>query len=129
MYISLLINNFSKVEKCHILSNSSKRISNSNFNKRTVVSAVTLRISETPINRGLSPSIIVEFGEIDTSQSVKAYRASIVLSGETPGNKCTIISASMEVLSSIFLILILPLSFALITDSINDPVVVPKGIS
>ena len=49
----------------------------------------------------------------------------MVLSGETPGAKCTMISASDEVLSSIFLIFIFPLSLALMTDSIKEPVVVP----
>ena len=39
------------------------------------------------MKRGLSPSIIEAFGEIETSQSVKAYKASKVLSGETPGAK------------------------------------------
>ena len=87
------------------------------------------RISLTPKKRGFSPSIIDEFGAIEISQSVKAYKASIVLSGETPGARCTIISAIEEVLSSIFLILIFPLSFAFSTDSIKEPVVVPIGIS
>ena len=87
MYISWLMNNFSKVEKCHCRSNSSSRISSSNFNKRTVWSVLIFRISETPRKRGVSASIMEEFGEIDTSQSVNAYKASMVLSGETPGAK------------------------------------------
>ena len=129
MYISSRINIFSNVEKCHCRSNSSKRISSSNFNKRTVVSVFTFRISVTPIKRGVSLSIMVELGEIETSQSVKAYKASSVLSGETPGAKWMITSTFAEVLSSIFFILIFPFSFAFKTDSIKDPVVVPNGIS
>ena len=70
-----------------------------------------------------------EFGEILTSQSVNAYNASNVLSGDVPGVKCIIISAFADVLSSIFLTFIFPFSFALMIDSIKEPVVVPKGIS
>ena len=40
-----------------------------------------------------------------------------------------LISAFAEVLSSILRTLIFPLSFALMMDSINEPVFVPKGIS
>ena len=59
------------------------------------------------------------------SQSVKLYKASIVLSGEIPGGKWTNISTFSEVLSSIFLILILPLSLALRIEFIKETVVVP----
>ena len=48
---------------------------------------LVFKISVTPKKRGVSPSIIEEFGEIETSQSVNAYKASKVLSGETPGVK------------------------------------------
>jgi hypothetical protein len=41
-------------------------------------------ISETPINKGLLSSITQPSGATDVSQAVKA-KASIVLSGETPG--------------------------------------------
>ena len=87
MYISSLIKICSKVEKCHCFSSSSIRISSSRFNKLIVLSVLTLRISVAPINRGLSPSITDEFGEIETSQSVNAYKASIDLSGDTPEAK------------------------------------------
>ena len=70
-----------------------------------------------------------ELGEIDNSQSVKAYKASIVLSEETPGASWINISTSRAVLSSIFLILIFPFSLALIMLSIKLEVVRPKGIS
>ena len=68
-------------------------------------------------------------GEIEFSQLVKAYNASIVLSGDILGGKCTNISTFAAVLSSIFLILILPLSLAFRMLSISDEVVVAKGIS
>ena len=63
-------------------------------------------------------------GEIETSQLVNAYKASIVLSGDIPDGKWTNISTLEDVLSSIFLILIFPLSLALIIESIKDVVVV-----
>ena len=68
-------------------------------------------------------------GDIEFSQEVKAKSASIVLSGEIPAGKCTRISTSAAVLSSIFLILILLFSLALRIESINDEVVVPNGTS
>ena len=68
-------------------------------------------------------------GEIDTSQSVKAYSASMVISGDTPGASLIRISMSLAVLSITCLILIFPLSLALTIESIKDVVVVPKGIS
>jgi len=49
---------------------------------------------------------------MDDSQLVNAYNASMVLSGDNPEGKCTNISTSAAVLSSIFLTLILPLSLA-----------------
>ena len=70
-----------------------------------------------------------ESGEIDTSQLVNAYKASIVLSGDIPEGRCIKISTLEDVLSSIFLIFIFPLSFALIIESIKDVVVVLKGNS
>ena len=78
---------------------------------------------------GLSFSITHEFGETDNSQSVQAYKASIVLSEETPAARYTKISAVAAVLSSIFLILIFPLSFAFRIESIKAEVVRPNGIS
>ncbi len=82
-----------------------------------------------PKNCGLSFTITQAFGEMDTSQSVNAYRASMVISGEVPGARLTSISISAAVLSTTFLILILPLSFAFTMESMRDEVVVPKGIS
>ena len=63
------------------------------------------------------------------SQSVKAYNASMVISGETPGANCISISTSLAVLSITFLILILPVSLAFKILSIKPPVVVEYGIS
>ena len=51
-------------------------------------------------------------GEIESSQSVKLYKASMVLSGEIPEGNEIDISTNSEVLSSTFLILIFPFSFA-----------------
>ena len=51
------------------------------------------------------------------------------MSDETPVARCTKISTSAAVLSSIFLIFILPRSLAFIMESINDEVVFPKGTS
>ena len=73
----------SKLAKCHFSSSSWSSISNSFLSKETVWSVFLLRISETERNSGLSPTITHAFGEIETSQSVKAYNASMVLSGET----------------------------------------------
>ena len=52
------------------------------------------------------------FGLMVVSQSVKAYRASMVLSGDTSAGRWMMISTWSVVMSSIFLILIFPLSFA-----------------
>ena len=53
----------------------------------------------------------------------------MVLSGDKPAGKWIIISTFAAVLSSIFLILIFPFSFALRIESIKELVVVEKGIS
>ncbi len=53
----------------------------------------------------------------------------MVLSGDTLLGKCTNISTSEAVLSSIFFIFIFPLSLAFKIESINVVVVVEKGIS
>ena len=68
-------------------------------------------------------------GEIESSQSVKLYKASMVLSGEIPEGNEIDISTNSEVLSSTFLILIFPFSFAFKIELINEVVVVLKGIS
>ena len=39
------------------------------------------------MNNGLLSSITQPKGATEVSQAVKAYKASMVLSGETPGNK------------------------------------------
>ena len=73
-------------------------------------------------------SITQPNGEIEVSQDVKANNPSIVLSGETPEGMCIKTSTSLAVLSSIFFILILPLSLAFNIESIKEEVVVEKGI-
>ena len=74
-------------------------------------------------------SITHESGETEISQSVKRYKASIVLSGEIPGGIVIAISTCSAVLSSTFFILIFPFSFALSIELINEVVVVEKGNS
>ena len=123
------INIFSRLLKCHFSSNSFRRISNSNFSNSTVLSVQCFRMSFTSIKCGLSPKIIQALGEILTSQSVNAYRASMVLSVEIPGASWISISKSLAVLSTTFFIFIFPLSFAFMMESIMLPVVVPNGIS
>ncbi|MBA7555957.1 hypothetical protein ES705_48651 [subsurface metagenome] len=73
--------------------------------------------------------MIQELGETEISQSLKAYNASIILSGDTPAARWINISTFSAVLSSIFFNLILPFSLALIIESIRFDVVLPKGIS
>ena len=68
---------------------------------------------------GLWPSITHALGEIEISQSVKAYNASMVISGEIPAASSMVISTSAAVLSVTFFIFILPVSLALIIESIN----------
>ena len=87
MYISSRMKIFSKVEKCHLFSNSSNWISNSRFNKSTVRCVEIFNISETPMNNGLLSSITQPKGATEDSQAVNAYNASIILSGETPGGR------------------------------------------
>ena len=53
----------------------------------TVLSVDLINISETPRKQGLLFSIMHERGEIETSQLVNAYKASIVLSGEIPDGR------------------------------------------
>ena len=120
---------FSKLAKCHFSWSSCSSISSSFFRRETVWSVLYFRISETERNIGLSPTITHAFGEMETSQSVKAYRASIIISGETSLASKMLISTSSEVLSSIFLILILPFSLAFKILSIRSPVFLEKGNS
>ena len=59
------------------------------------------------------------FGAMLHSQSVNAYSASIVLSGDTSFGRWIRISTFSVVISSIFLILILPLSLAFRIESMR----------
>ncbi len=65
-----------------------------------------------------------ELGEIDTSQLVNAYRASMVLSLDSSFATWITISTLSAVRSSTRLILILPFSLALMIDSLTDSEVV-----
>ena len=73
--------------ECHWFSKSFSWNSNSLFKILTVLSVDFFKISETPIKLGLLSIITQLSGEIVDSQSVKAYSASIVLSGEIPKGK------------------------------------------
>ena len=123
------INIFSREEKCRDSRISPFLISSSCFSKSIVLSADFFRTLLTVRKCGLLSSIIQQLGEILTSQSVKAYRASIVLSDEVPGARCTNISTLAAVLSSTLRILIFPLSTAFRIESITVEVVFPYGIS
>ena len=67
----------------------------------TVLFVDFIRISETPKKHGLLFSIMQESGEIETSQFVKAYKASIVLSGDIPELPSMTISNSGQLIYSI----------------------------
>ena len=74
------------------------------------------------------PKKLIKGIPFEVSQDVNAYSPSILLSGDTPFGKCTRISTSLAVLSSILLILIFPFSLAFKIESISVDVVVEKGI-
>ena len=123
------MNIFSREAKKSDSSNSPFCISSSVRSRCSVSSVECFSTSLTVRKCGLLSIMTQQFGEMLISQSVKAYNASIVLSEETPGARCTRISTLRAVLSSTFLILIFPLSFAFRIDSIKVEVVFPYGIS
>ena len=120
---------FSSEALCHCISSSESSISSSCLSRLTVRSVLRRNTSETVRKCGLLSSITQVMGEIAVSQAVKAYSASIVLSGDVPLGKCTNISTLAAVLSSTFLIFILPFSLAFSIESISEVVVVVNGIS
>ena len=120
---------FSSELKCHFSSNSPRFISSSALSRSTVFSVLIFRMSVTPKNIGLSFTITHALGEIELSQLVNAYNASMVLSVEIPLGNCISTSTSLAVLSTTFFIFILPLSLAFRILSIRPPVVVPYGTS
>ena len=83
-YILFCIKIFSNDNECHLLFRSSRITFNSFFKILSVWFVDLCNISETPIKLGDSFSIIHDNGDIDISQSVNRYSASIVLSGEIP---------------------------------------------
>ena len=85
--------------------------------------------SPTVRKAGLLSRITQQLGDTATSQSVNAYRASMALSEEVPGSRCTSIIAVWAVLSSTLRIFILPFSNAFSIEAITAEVVLPKGIS
>src|SRR5690606_41784721 len=76
---------FSREENNNFSNNSPLRISSSCFNKALVCLVLASRISFTERNTGLSPIMTQALGEMETSQSVKAYSASIAMPGDCPG--------------------------------------------
>ena len=110
-------------------SNSFLRISSSLRNSSNVPSTECFNTSDTVKNCGLLSAITQQLGEIDTSQSVKAYKASIVLSLEVPGVRCSCISTSDAVISSTLRIFSFPFSTAFVIDSWSVLAVLLKGIS
>ena len=76
------MNIFSSVENKIFSLSSSLFISSSFWRSFLVESAEYFKISLTPKNCGFSLTITHAFGDIDTSQSVNAYSASIVILGD-----------------------------------------------
>ena len=116
-----LISKYQKTEEEEKRAKHVNRIKSS-VNNLTVWSVDICNNSETPLKTGWLSLITHANGEIDISQSVNLYKASIVLSGDIPEGSVMDISTCSDVLSSIFFILILPLSFALIIELINEEV-------
>ena len=83
------MNIFSSDAKCSCSSSSALRISSSLRMSAFVRSTELRNTSLTVRNCGLSSSITQQFGDMFISQSEKAYRASSVLSDDTPGARCT----------------------------------------
>ena len=123
------MNIFSSEAKCNASSISPFLISSSCFSKSNVLSADFFSTLLMVRKCGLLSSMTQQLGEMLTSQSVNAYSASIVLSEEVPGARCTSISTLAAVLSSTLRILIFPLSTAFKIESITVEVVFPYGIS
>ena len=116
---------FSSEAKCRVSSVSSRCISSSLRNSASVLSTDFFSTLLTERKCGFLLSMTQQLGEMFTSQSVKAYKASSVLSDDTPGVRCTKISTFPAVLSSTFLTLIFPFSMAFRIESINEDVVFP----
>ena len=100
-------------------SSSPLRICSSLRSKPMVESTLWANTSLTVRNTGLLSSITQQLGDRLISQSEKAKRASMVLSDDTPGARCTSISTSAAVLSSILRAFIFPFSTALVMESIS----------
>ena len=121
--------------KCSASMSSPRRMSSSLRSSSLVLSTERWSTSDTVRKHGLPASMTQQLGEMLTSQSVQAYRASMVLSGLAPGMRCMSISTPAAVMSSTFRTLILPFSAAFSMESMNcdgfcgEPVVLPKGIS
>ena len=103
-------------------------ISSSWRSKSTVLWVESRSSSWTLKNLGFSWEITQHSGEMDTSQSVNAYNASIHTDGEMSAGTSMTISTFWAVLSTICLILILPSSLTLTIESLTPAVVTPKAV-
>ena len=122
LYIRSSMNIFSKEQK-------KRRISNSRLSRAIVWSADAASTSLTVRNCGFLSLMTQQLGEMLISQSVKAYRASSVLSEDTPGARCTRISTLEAVRSSTLRAFILPRLTAFVIESIRVSEVLEYGIS
>ena len=129
LYMRFSIKIFSNDVKKYCSSSSLLAISNSHFNSDLVCSTDKRSKSLTVVKIGFLSCTTQQLGDIFTSQSVNAYKASIVLSDELPGANCTSMRASSAVKSSTLRTLILPFCTARMIVSMIFVVVVPNGIS
>ena len=129
LYMRCSMNIFSSEAKSWLSRASASAISSSRRNMSRVRVTESRSSSVTERNSGLLSRITQQLGEIDTSQSVKAYRASMALSELEPGMRCTTMRASFEVLSSTLRTLIFPFSIAERIEAMSVEVVLPNGSS
>ena len=134
LYILSSMKICSSEAKCNASSSSPLRIMRSLRSSSSVLSTLFRSTSLTVRKQGLPSDITQQLGEMLISQSVQAYRASMVLSLLAPGVRCISISALSDVRSSTLRILILPRSFAFsmlsmkVLGLLAVPVVLPYGI-
>ena len=120
---------FSREMKNNCSSSSLRRISSSCLRSARVWSADARRMSLMVRNCGFRSLMTQQFGDMLTSQSVNLYRASSVLSDDTPGVRCTRISTLAAVRSSTLRTFIFPFSTARVILSMSDSDVREYGMS
>jgi hypothetical protein len=125
LYILFSINIFSREENSSFSISSPFRISSSLFRGALGLLVLYSRISFTERNTGFSSMITQAFGRnthFTIRKGIKCINGHV---RRLPRGQLDCISTSLAVLSTTFLILIFPLSLALIMDSISELVVVP----